>query len=74
MNCVTACRSCNTRKSDNPVGEKWKLLYVPYEPVKAEALFLENRRILADQMDFLLASIPKHSRVYDDLPVPIDRQ
>ena len=34
-----------------------ELLYTPYVPNKAEFLILSNRNILADQMDFLAASI-----------------
>ena len=30
-----------------------ELLYAPYVPNKAEYLILTNRRILADQMEFL---------------------
>jgi len=40
-----------------------ELLYAPYIPDRAEALILSNRRILADQMEFLVAHLPKHSRV-----------
>ena len=40
-----------------------ELLYVPYVPDKAEALILQNRNILADQMQFLKDFLPKHSRV-----------
>jgi hypothetical protein len=29
-----------------------------------ERILLKNRRVLADQMEFLRASIPKHSRVW----------
>lgn len=55
-NCVTACRSCNQRK-DNRTPEEagMKLLAVPYIPNLAEYLILSNRRILADQMEFLLS-------------------
>lgn len=55
-NCVTACRSCNQRKDDRtPEQARMKLLAVPYTPNLAEYLILSNRRILADQMEFLLA-------------------
>lgn len=53
-NCVTACRSCNQRKDDRtPEEAGMKLLAVPYTPNLAEYLILSNRRILADQMEFL---------------------
>src|SRR3546814_5368592 len=54
-NCVTACRSCNQRKDDRtPEEANMRLLAVPYIPNLAEYLILSNRRILADQMEFLL--------------------
>lgn len=53
-NVVTACRSCNTRKgSRRPEEANMPLLAVPYVPNWAEYLALSNRRILADQMEFL---------------------
>jgi 5-methylcytosine-specific restriction endonuclease McrA len=62
-NCVTACRACNQRKDDRtPEEAGMKLLAVPYTPNLAEYLILSNRRILADQMEFLLAFARKHRR------------
>lgn len=67
-NCVTACKRCNTHKSDQTLEEAGlELLYVPYEPSHAESLILQNRRILASQMEFLLPSVPKHSRILANL-------
>lgn len=64
MNLVSACATCNGLKADKtPEEAKMKLLYVPYVPNMHEGLILEGRRILADQMDFLMAGIPKHSRL-----------
>ena len=64
-NCVTACRSCNHRKgSRTPEEFKKHLLYVPYAPTVHEKILLKNRKILSDQMEFLMASIPKTSRVW----------
>ena len=40
------------------------LLYLPYVPSLHEDMILRGRRILADQMDFLLASVPKYSRLH----------
>lgn len=55
-NVVTACRSCNTRKGNRvPEQAGLALLAVPYVPNWAEYLALSNRRILADQMEFLKA-------------------
>ena len=42
-----------------------ELLYTPYVPNKAEYLILTNRRILSDQMEFLLQHVASHSRVFD---------
>jgi 5-methylcytosine-specific restriction endonuclease McrA len=60
-NCVTACKHCNQRKDDRtPEEAGMKLLAVPYTPNLAEYLILSNRKILADQMEFLLAFARKH--------------
>ena len=62
-NVVTACFRCNNLKG-NRTPEEWggrKLLAVPYAPNKAEYLFLQNRRIIADQQQFLLARFGKNS-------------
>ena len=64
MNVVTACNSCNKLKDDRtPEEAHMHLLYVPYIPNRAEYLILQNRKILADQMDFLIARVPKESRL-----------
>lgn len=53
-NVISACRRCNTHKGSlTPDEANMPLLAVPYIPNLAEYLFLRNRRILADQMDFL---------------------
>lgn len=63
MNLVAACKSCNGRKEDRtPEEARMPLLYVPYVPNRFEKLIVENRSILADQMEFLLSKVPKHSR------------
>ncbi len=62
-NVVTACRSCNTRKGNRrPEEANMPLIYVPYAVCRNEGFILSNRRILADQMIFLQASLPRHSR------------
>jgi Restriction endonuclease len=64
-NCVTACRSCNQRKDDRtPEEAGMKLLAVPYTPNLAEYLILSNRRILADQMEFLQSFSRKLTAVH----------
>jgi 5-methylcytosine-specific restriction endonuclease McrA len=65
MNCITACRSCNGRKGNRvPEEAHMTLLYLPYTPSLHEDMILRGRRILADQMDFLLASVPRSSRLH----------
>lgn len=64
MNVVTACRPCNHRKSHRtPEQAHMPLLYTPYVPSLWEDFILRNRRILADQMEFLMAHVPKTSRL-----------
>jgi hypothetical protein len=64
MNVVTACRSCNGIKRNRlPEEAGLQLLYAPYVPNKAEYLILTNRKILADQMEFLVQHVSHHSRV-----------
>ena len=40
------------------------LMYLPYVPSLHEDMILRGRRIVADQMDFLLASVPRSSRLH----------
>jgi 5-methylcytosine-specific restriction endonuclease McrA len=64
MNIVTSCRKCNAKKGDRLLKEVgMELLYVPYVPCHYENLILQGRTILVDQMDYLLAGLPKNSRV-----------
>jgi hypothetical protein len=65
MNVVTACKNCNHRKAARtPEQANMPLLYTPYVPSLWEDFILRNRRILADQMEFLMAHLPKTSRLY----------
>ncbi len=65
MNCITACRSCNGRKGNRmPEEARMTLLYLPYVPSLHEDMILRGRRIVADQMEFLLASVPRSSRLH----------
>ena len=65
QNLVSACRACNQRKGNRtPEQAGMPLLFVPYVPNRHEAFILSNRRILADQMSFLLAGVPRHSRLW----------
>ena len=63
-NVVSACRSCNHLKgARTPEEAGMTLLAVPYEPNRAEYLVLSNRRILADQMEFLKKRFRRNSRL-----------
>ena len=69
-NCVTCCKSCNNIKDDKPLGKavdedgnKMELIYVPYVPSHAERLLMQNRNVIADQMTYLMAFLPAHSRL-----------
>lgn len=64
-NTVSACKPCNTRKGNRtPEQAKMHLLFIPYAPNVFEKMILRNRRILADQMEFLINRVPKHSRIH----------
>jgi len=66
MNCITACRTCNGQKGNRlPEEARMTLLYLPYIPSLHEDMILRGRRIVSDQMDFLLASVPRSSRLHD---------
>lgn len=61
-NVVTACRRCNNYKSNRtPEQAGMQLLAIPFAPNHAEYIYLKGRRILADQMEFLLAHFPRKS-------------
>jgi 5-methylcytosine-specific restriction endonuclease McrA len=65
MNCISACRPCNGHKGNRlPEEANMSLLYLPYVPSLHEDMILRGRRILADQMEFLLASVPRSSRLH----------
>ena len=60
-NVVTACRHCNTHKGNRlPEEAGMSLLAIPYVPNWAEYLALSNRKILADQMEFLKSQFSNH--------------
>lgn len=62
-NVVAACFPCNSRKRNRtPQQAGMPLLAVPYRPSWIEHLILSNRHILADQMEFLKAHLPRRER------------
>lgn len=65
MNTVTACKPCNVKKADRtPEEAGMQLLYRPYSPTVHEKMVLKNRNLLLEQREFLLARVPKHSRLH----------
>ena len=66
MNLVISCRPCNQHKGNRtPEQAGMALLYTPYMPSLYEDMILKGRNILADQMDFLAANLPKNSRLLE---------
>ncbi|MGB1111106.1 MAG: HNH endonuclease [Gammaproteobacteria bacterium] len=64
-NVVTACRRCNHHKGSlTPDEAGMQLIAVPFTPTHAEYIYLQGRRILADQMDFLRAHFPRSSPLH----------
>ncbi|HZL93669.1 MAG TPA: HNH endonuclease [Vicinamibacterales bacterium] len=71
-NVVTACRRCNNHKGGRtPEEARLQLVAVPFTPTYAEYIYLKGRRVLADQMEYLLTHFPRgsplHARLRDVL-------
>jgi 5-methylcytosine-specific restriction endonuclease McrA len=67
-NVVTACRRCNHHKGAHlPEEVGMELLAVPFTPSYAEYIYLQGRRVLADQMEFLRAHFPRRSPMHERL-------
>ena len=63
-NVVTACKRCNNHKAGRtPEQARMELLAIPFTPTHAEYVYLQGRRILADQREGLLAHFPRDSRL-----------
>jgi hypothetical protein len=64
-NVVTACRRCNNHKGGRtPEQAGLQLLAVPFTPSYAEYIYLKGRRVLADQMEYLLTHFPRSSPLH----------
>lgn len=64
-NVVTACKRCNNHKAGRtPEEAHMSLLAVPFTPTHAEYVYLQGKRVLADQMEFLLAHFPRTSPLH----------
>jgi 5-methylcytosine-specific restriction endonuclease McrA len=67
-NVVTACKRCNNHKAGyTPEQAGMQLLAVPFTPTHAEYIYLQGRRVLADQMEFLRAHFPRTSPLHERL-------
>jgi 5-methylcytosine-specific restriction endonuclease McrA len=65
-NVVAACKRCNNHKAGRtPEQAGMQLLAIPFKPTHAEYVYLQGRRILADQMEFLLSHFPRNSPLRD---------
>lgn len=65
-NVVTACRRCNNAKAwRTPEQARMQLVAVPFTPTYAEYIYLKGRRVLSDQMAFLLAHFPRSSPLHE---------
>jgi hypothetical protein len=64
-NVVAACRRCNNFKGGRtPEGSGLQLIAVPFKPTYAEYIYLKGRRILVDQMEYLLTHFPRTSPLH----------
>ena len=73
-NVVTACRRCNNHKGGRtPEQAGVQLVAVPFTPTYAEYIYLKARRVLADQMEYLLTHFPRTSPLHDRLKARLDR-
>jgi 5-methylcytosine-specific restriction endonuclease McrA len=67
-NVVTACRRCNNHKAGRrPEEAGMELLAVPFTPTHAEYIYLQGKRVLTDQMEFLRAHFPRSSPIHERL-------
>jgi len=65
-NVVTACKRCNNHKAGRtPEEANMQLLAIPFIPTHAEYIYLQGKRVLADQMEFLLAHFPRKSPLHE---------
>ncbi len=65
-NVVTACKRCNNQKAGRtPEAAGMCLLAIPFAPTHAEYVYLQGRRVLADQMEFLRAHFPRTSPLHE---------
>lgn len=74
-NVVTACRRCNNFKGGKtPEQAHMQLVAVPFTPTYAEYIYLKGRRVLADQMEYLLTHFPRMSPLHARLSGRLARE
>ena len=67
-NVVTACKRCNNHKAGRtPEQAGMQLLAIPFTPTHAEYVYLQGRKVLSDQMEFLKAHFPRKSPLHQRL-------
>ena len=72
-NVVTACRRCNNHKGGRtPEQARMQLVAVPFTPTYAEYIYLKGRRVLADQMQYLLTHFPRKSPLHARLATSLE--
>jgi len=77
-NVVAACKRCNNHKGGyTPEHAGMQLLAVPFTPTYAEYIYLKGRKVLIDQMEYLLSHFPRtsplHARLQGDLARAVGR-
>ncbi len=71
-NVVTACKRCNHHKGNRtPEQAGMQLLAIPFKPTYVEYIYLKGRRVLVDQMEYLLAHFPRTSPLHERLRVEL---
>jgi 5-methylcytosine-specific restriction endonuclease McrA len=74
-NVVTACRRCNNFKGGKtPEQASMQLVAVPFTPTYAEYIYLKGRKVLADQMEYLLSHFPRTSPLHARLSGHLARE
>lgn len=67
-NVVTACKRCNNHKAGRtPEQSSMQLIAIPFTPTHAEYVYLQGRKVLTDQMEFLRAHFPRKSPLHHRL-------
>ena len=65
MSCRHAAAATTPRLRARPSRQACSCLAVPFTPTYAEYIFLKGRRVLADQMEYLIAHFPRSSPLHE---------